>query len=127
MYKFILFTQARSGNLSYSKEVMENSKNNSPKFIVSSVMLAIATTGVTMLATFPVKAETVCKVTDPTGTALNLRKQPNGQIIGTVENNTKVYIYEIVRDEKNRPWAKVGSEGRVLGWAFREFISCYQN
>ncbi|PLZ97634.1 peptide-binding protein [Fischerella thermalis CCMEE 5268] len=80
-----------------------------------------------MLTSFPVKAQTVCKVTDPTGTPLNVRKSPNGQIIGTIENNTEVDIYEIVRDEKNRPWAKVGFEGRVWGWVFREFISCYQN
>ncbi|WP_219725440.1 SH3 domain-containing protein, partial [Fischerella thermalis] len=88
-----------------------------------AVVVAIAT----MLTSFPVKAQTVCKVTDPTGTPLNVRKSPNGQIIGTIENNTEVDIYEIVRDEKNRPWAKVGFEGRVWGWVFREFISCYQN
>jgi len=85
-------------------------------------MLVIATT----LTCSPAKAETVCKVTDPTGTPLNLRVSPNGRITGTVESGTEVYIYEIVRDDKNRPWAKVGSEGKVLGWAFREFISCYE-
>ncbi|QLE56920.1 SH3 domain-containing protein [Nostoc sp. TCL26-01] len=87
------------------------------------ITLALATT----LTSFPAKAQTVCKVTDPTGTLLNLRKSPNGQIIGTIKNDTEVYIYEIVHDEKNRLWAKVGFEGRVWGWAFREFISCYQH
>ncbi|PMB22667.1 SH3 domain-containing protein [Fischerella thermalis] len=95
----------------------------SHKLMVGAVVVAIATT----LTYFPVKAQTVCKVTDPTGTPLNVRKSPNGQIIGTIENYTEVDIYEIVRDEKNRPWAKVGFEGRVWGWVFREFISCYQN
>jgi Bacterial SH3 domain len=93
---------------------------------LTAVMLALTTVGATMLTSLPAKAATVCKVTDPTGTSLNLRVSPNGKIIGTVKNNTEVYIYEIIGGEKNQPWAKVGSEGRVLGWAFREFISCYQ-
>lgn len=98
------------------------------KFIVSAAMLALVTAGATMLTSFPAKADaTVCKITDPTGTPLNLRIAPNGQITGTVKNNTEVYIYEIVSDGKNQQWAKVGFKGRVWGWAFREFISCYQN
>ena len=97
-----------------------------PKLLVSAAVVAIATVA-TMLATFPVKAETVCKVTDPTNTPLNLRISPNGKITGTVKNGTDVYIYEIVSDEKNQRWAKVGFNGFVWGWAFREFISCYQN
>ncbi|MBO3459937.1 SH3 domain-containing protein [Aetokthonos hydrillicola CCALA 1050] len=94
---------------------------------MSAVILAIATTGATIFTSFPAKAETVCKVTDPTGTPLNVRISPNGQITSTVKNNTEIYIYEVVYDEKNQSWAKVGFEGKVWGWAFREFISCYQN
>lgn len=76
------------------------------------------------------KAEDVCKVTDPTGTPLNVRATPNGEIVSTLKNGTEVYIEEAASDDKGRPWAKVSttSKGkkRVLGWVLREFISCYK-
>jgi len=78
----------------------------------------------------PTKAETVCKVTDPTGTPLNVRTSPNGKKIGTLPNGKEVYIENIRYDEKGRPWARVGSyvsgEYKIYGWVFREFISCYE-
>jgi hypothetical protein len=74
-------------------------------------------------------AEEVCKVTDPTGTPLNVRATPNGRVVGTLKNDTEVYIEEVANDDKGRPWAKVGvkSNGKkkVMGWVIREFISCY--
>jgi hypothetical protein len=76
------------------------------------------------------KAEELCKVTDPTGTPLNVRATPNGKIVTTVKNGTEVYIEESASDDKGRPWAKVSttSKGKkkVLGWVLREFISCYK-
>ena len=77
----------------------------------------------------PLRAETVCKVTDPTGTPLNVRTSPNGKIKGTLKNRQEVYIESIEYDAKGRPWARVGGyilgDYKVLGWVFREFISCY--
>ncbi|MGI0482037.1 SH3 domain-containing protein [Geminocystis sp. CENA526] len=77
-----------------------------------------------------IKAETVCKVTDPTGTPLNVRTSPNGKKIGILTNGKEVYIDNIRYDEKGRPWARVGSyvsgEYKIYGWVFREFISCYE-
>lgn len=78
----------------------------------------------------PARAEEVCKVTDPTGTPLNVRDTPNGtRIITTLPNDTRVYIEETATDPKGRPWVKVGgySKGKyvVWGWVIREFISCY--
>jgi hypothetical protein len=77
------------------------------------------------------KAETVCKVTDPTGTPLNVRDTPNGRVINTLKNGREVSINQISYDSKGRPWAKVGGyyngEYRVWGWVLREFISCYNN
>jgi hypothetical protein len=76
------------------------------------------------------KAEDVCKVTDPTGTPLNVRATPNGKIVSTLKNGTEVYIEEAASDDKGRPWAKVSATNkgkkRVLGWVLREFISCYK-
>ncbi|MBD2181133.1 SH3 domain-containing protein [Planktothrix sp. FACHB-1355] len=76
-----------------------------------------------------VQAESVCQVTDPTGTPLNVRDRPNGRIINTLRNGREVYIQEISYDNKGRPWAKIGGyyngQYRVWGWVIREFISCY--
>jgi hypothetical protein len=79
----------------------------------------------------PAKAERVCKVTDPTGTPLNVRDQPNdnGQIINSLRNQREVYIEQEAKDDQGRPWVKIGGyyngRYRVWGWVFREFISCY--
>ena len=75
------------------------------------------------------KAEQVCKVTDPTGTPLNVRAMPNGRIVGTLRNGVEVYIIKIDYDSKGRPWVLVGrsrqSQSGAFGWVFREFISCF--
>ncbi len=77
----------------------------------------------------PAKAERVCQVTDPTGTPLNVRDQPNGQVINNLRNGREVYIEDTAYDSQGRPWVKVGGyhEGkyRSWGWVFREFVSCY--
>ena len=74
-------------------------------------------------------AETVCKVTDPTGTPLNVRNHPNGKVINALKNGRNVYIEEFAYDSQGRPWAKISSYHRgrykLWGWVFREFISCY--
>jgi hypothetical protein len=57
--------------------------------MVGAVIVVIATT----LTSLSVKAETVCEVTDPTGTPLNVRISPNGQIIGTVEKTIQKLIF----------------------------------
>lgn len=90
-------------------------------FVILSVF--VAATGLTA------QAEEVCKVTDPTGTPLNVRDKPNGQVINILKNGREVYIQEIIRDRQGRPWARVSGyyrgRYREWGWIFREFISCY--
>ena len=70
-----------------------------------------------------------CKITDPTGTPLNVRASPNGRILRKIANGTVVFIEQTTYDSKNRPWARISinvrNGRRVLGWVFREFISCY--
>lgn len=79
----------------------------------------------------PAKAETFCKVTDPTDTPLNVHDKPNGRVINAIKNGREVYIHQISYDSKGRPWAKISgyynSEYRIWGWVLREFISCYNN
>jgi hypothetical protein len=76
-----------------------------------------------------VRAEKVCKVTDPTGTPLNVRSSPNGRIVNALLNGREVYIQETASDEQGRTWALVTGnyrgEYRTWGWVFREFITCY--
>ena len=68
-----------------------------------------------------------CKVTDPTGTPLNVRSEPNGKIIGTLKNGTLVSITEYKDDANGKPWVDVADykTKKVIGWVFREFVSCY--
>ncbi|MEH2195445.1 MAG: SH3 domain-containing protein [Nostoc sp.] len=95
------------------------------------IFFLLFTTGLLGIVTLsPVKAETGCQVTDPTGTPLNVRDQPNGQVINTLKNGRQVDILEIAHDSQNRAWARIGGyyngKYRVWGWVIREFISCYQ-
>jgi hypothetical protein len=48
-----------------------------------------------------------CKVTDPTGTLLNVRVKPNGKITGTLANGTLVAIIESADDANGNPWVRV--------------------
>jgi hypothetical protein len=77
----------------------------------------------------PAKAERVCRVTDPTGTPLNVRDRPNGRIVNTLRNGREVKIHETTYDGQGRPWVLLGGyyEGvyRTWGWVIREFVSCY--
>jgi hypothetical protein len=73
-----------------------------------------------VLAASSAAAQSACIVTDPTGTPLNIRSSPNGEIVGTLRNGTSVSIQNIAYDSQGRPWAYIG-----VGWVFREFVSCY--
>jgi hypothetical protein len=68
-----------------------------------------------------------CKVTDPTGTPLNVRAKPNGKIIGTLANGTLVAVVEYGSDDNGKPWVRVEKykTGEPIGWVFREFVSCF--
>jgi S1-C subfamily serine protease len=66
-----------------------------------------------------------CHVADPSGTPLNLRTGPNGQILGALQNGLPVGVVEQVIDDRGRPWVLItGSDGTTLGWVFREYLSC---
>jgi hypothetical protein len=68
-----------------------------------------------------------CKVTDPTGTPLNVRASPNGKIIGTLANGAFVAIVESKPAANGKPWVKVQAYDtkKPIGWVFREFVSCF--
>lgn len=65
-----------------------------------------------------------CKVTDPTGTHLNIRDRQKN-IIGSVHNGVIVHILEDGVDDNGKPWALIASQSGKHGWVYREFLSCY--
>lgn len=68
-----------------------------------------------------------CKVTDPTGTPLNVRNGPNGTITGKLANGTLVAIVDHADDSNGKPWVRVKdyTTKKPIGWVFREFVSCF--
>lgn len=68
-----------------------------------------------------------CKVTDPTGTPLNVRESPNGKITGTLANGSLVGIVEYKDAANGKPWVKIVDHKTKtpIGWVFREFVSCF--
>lgn len=82
-----------------------------------------------LLFIIPAQAQT-CKVTDPTGTPLNVRSSAgssDGKVIGKLANGKVVYIAEYDYDKNGKPWVLVFDTrtDRYIGWIFREFVSCY--
>ena len=71
-----------------------------------------------------------CRVTDPTGTPLNVRLSPNGKVISKIINQTVVYPQSINYDDAGKPWILINVRqpggDKMLGWVVREFVSCYQ-
>ena len=68
-----------------------------------------------------------CKVTDPTGTPLNVRESPNRKIVGTLANGALVAIVESKDAVNGKPWVKIvdAKTKKPIGWVFREFVSCF--
>lgn len=70
-----------------------------------------------------------CKVSDPTGSPLNVRSSPNGKrIVTKLKNGTKIYIEDYRADAQDREWVLVRLTGakvyKPLGWVLREFLDC---
>ena len=90
-------------------------------------LAALATVTILAMAATDAAAENRCRVMDPTGTPLNVRVAPNGQIVGTLNNGLLVAVVDTRDDASGRPWAFVvrANDGRPFGWVFREFIACF--
>lgn len=68
----------------------------------------------------------VCRVNDPTGTPLNVRSSPGGEILGTIGNGREVELVETRTDGRGREWSLVRQPGAgaAMGWVFRVFVAC---
>jgi hypothetical protein len=71
------------------------------KLLLSFVAALLLATGE---GTGTAYAVDTCDVADPTGTPLNVRNQPNGKILFTLRNGTKVVWVELSNDQK---WVKI--------------------
>jgi hypothetical protein len=70
-------------------------------------------------------AQIQCFVADPTGTPLNVRTAPNGEVISTLQNGVFVSVVDRNVDRNQKQWLYVSDRaGRRLGWVFGEFIKC---
>src|ERR1035441_9415902 len=71
-------------------------------------------------------AQNVCTVADPTGTPLNVRATPAGQLLPEVlYNGAEVIVYQASRDARGKEWLLVGKPGgNSHGWGFRDYIRC---
>ena len=79
----------------------------------------------------PAQAQTAktCRVTDPTGTPLNARLQPNGKVVNRLRNGRTVYAQSLSTDDEGKPWVLVAIKNqgkyKIMGYVLREFITCY--
>jgi hypothetical protein len=74
--------------------------------IISSQLGAIAEVSQNNTQLAVLRGIFVCTVSDPTGTPLNVRATPNGRIIGSLSNGTRV---QVSRGTSGR-WRKVFTE-----------------
>jgi hypothetical protein len=72
--------------------------------------------------------EVTCTVKDPTGTPLNLRTEPAGDIWGTVRNGTVVRA-NATRQHNGKEWVFVSrwSEDNAIGWVFDPYLNCAED
>jgi hypothetical protein len=70
--------------------------------------------------------ETKCRVVDPTGSPLNVRTSPQGRIVGNLPNDMLVAVIDRAVDRRGKAWVYISkfSDGKPIGWVYREFISC---
>jgi len=70
----------------------------------------------------------VCRVADPTGTPLNIRLQPNGEIVATAHNGEKILVFrgDEMRDARGRTWLSVAlmSSSAPDGYVIGSYVRC---
>jgi hypothetical protein len=97
---------------------------------IASTLLTIAyPISLSAFAQSNIQGGRTCKVSDPTGTPLNVRLRPKGKIIGKIKNGKNVYMQSVERDATGKPWVLIAVKERgqivELGYVVREFIGCF--
>jgi hypothetical protein len=69
-----------------------------------------------------------CTVNDPTGTPLNYRAEPNGEIYGSVRNGTVLRVFA-TKTVKGKLWANAYrlADDNAIGWVFDDYLKCEEN
>ncbi|MGE0503710.1 MAG: SH3 domain-containing protein [Rhizobiaceae bacterium] len=69
-----------------------------------------------------------CTVSDPTGTPLNVREEPNGKILGTWQNGVRVRPYD-EKTHNGKLWYAVErlAEDNAEGWVFDAYLKCEED
>lgn len=90
--------------------------------LLAALLSVILAAGLSQAAS----ANTICFVSDPTGTPLNVRDAPRGAVLGTLQNGVEVEIIATANDNRGRSWVRVRPPGatQVYGWVFRAYITC---
>lgn len=70
----------------------------------------------------------LCVVKDPTGTPLNVRAEPGGEIVGSWINGNKVRLLER-QTYKGKPWVSVErtADDNTVGWVFDPYLKCEED
>jgi hypothetical protein len=73
----------------------------------------------------PASKDLICRVTDPTGTPLNVRATPNGVIENQLYNNYQVKPLRFATAANEKTWAYVSNTaGQGIGWVFFPYLTC---
>jgi hypothetical protein len=88
--------------------------------IVLAVVVGVFANGTANAGTGPSRGEG-CLVADPTLTPLNVRKTPNGPILGAINNGTLVVVME-----RRGDWIRIVPHEAAgkSGWVWLEYLSC---
>jgi hypothetical protein len=67
-------------------------------------------------------------VADPTGTPLNVRSEPGGEIVGSWVNGINVRATER-KTHQGKPWVAVErlAEDNAIGWVFDPYLKCEED
>jgi uncharacterized protein YgiM (DUF1202 family) len=70
----------------------------------------------------------LCTVKDPTGTPLNVRADPGGEIVGSWTNGIKVRQGER-QMHKGKPWVSVEriADDNAIGWVYDPYLKCEED
>lgn len=71
----------------------------------------------------------LCTVTDPTGTPLNVRETPGGDIVGSWINGVKVRGGMERQTYKGKSWVTVErlAEDNPVGWVYDPYLKCEED
>ncbi|MCB1385649.1 MAG: SH3 domain-containing protein [Nitratireductor sp.] len=72
--------------------------------------------------------EFLCRVQDPTGTPLNIRAEPGGEILGSIRNGETVRVFGGDRRD-GKLWARAWRDpsDNAIGWVFDDYLQCEED